>query len=106
MAKEYVSNGKPRGNPNLKKGTIMNPAGRPKGAVNIKTEKWHALCDYLMSEGTEKLMECMGQLDSKEYIEAYCKILNYIKPKLSNVDTNSSEGIKIIIQNETLEGDE
>jgi hypothetical protein len=106
MGKEYISNGKPRGNPALKKGVVMNPAGRPKGAVNVKTEKWFELCNYLMSEGTERLMQVMGELDNKEFVEAYCKILNYIKPKLSNVDTNSTEGIKIVIINETLHNDE
>jgi hypothetical protein len=106
MAKGYESSGKPRGNPSLKKGVVMNPAGRPKGSANVKTEKWHILCSYLMDEGTERLMASMDQLDPKEFVEAYCKILNYIKPKLTNVDTNSTEGIKIIIQNETLDNEQ
>lgn len=93
------------GNPNLKKGVSLNPNGRPKGAVNKKTEKWHQLANYLLDEGTERLMKALDQLEAKEFVDAYTKILCYIKPKLSSVDANmNGEGLKIIIKNE-LEDD-
>lgn len=93
------------GNPNMKPGVSLNPAGRPKGSINKRTEKWLQLCDYLMDEGIERLMNAMNTLEPKEYVEAYTKILNYIKPKLSSVDSSiSGDGLKIIIKNE-LEAD-
>lgn len=88
------------GNPNYKKGVSGNPNGRPKGSKNVKTQKWHQLCDYLLDEGTERLMKAMEQLEPKEFVDAYAKILVYIKPKLASVDQNSSEGIRIIITDE------
>ena len=96
---------KKSGNPNMKPGVSLNPAGRPKGSINKRTEKWLQLCDYLMDPGIDKLMNALDALDPKEYVEAYTKILNYIKPKLSSVDSSiSGEGLKIIIKNE-LEDD-
>ena len=91
---------KKSGNPKLVKGVSLNPAGRPKGAVNKRTEKWHQLCDYLLDEGTERLMNALESLEPKEFVDAYTKILCYIKPKLASVDQNSSEGIRIIITDE------
>lgn len=87
------------GNPNWK-GKSGNPKGRPTGAVNKKTEKWHELCDYLLDEGTERLMRALEQLEPKEFVDAYSKILNYIKPKLQSVEANQTTAMKIVIQNE------
>jgi hypothetical protein len=89
-----------RGNPKLVKGVVLNPHGRPKGTLNKRSEKWNQLCDYLLDDGIDRLQVAMSGLEPKEFIDAYVKILAYIKPKLQSVDTNSSEGIKIIIQNE------
>jgi hypothetical protein len=91
----------PRGNPKLTKGVVLNPHGRPKGTLNKRSEKWNQLCDYLLDDGIDRLQNAMSGLEPKEFIDAYVKILAYIKPKLQSVDTNSTEGIKIIIQNET-----
>jgi len=88
-----------KGNPNWK-GKSGNPAGRKKGVVSVKMQKWHMLADYLMDEGMDRLLNAMEQLEPKEFVDAYSKILNYIKPKLSSVDQNSTEGIRIIITNE------
>lgn len=87
------------GNPAWK-GKSGNPKGRTPGSKNVKTQKWHQLCDYLLDEGTERLMKAMEQLEPKEFVDAYAKILVYIKPKLASVDQNSSEGIRIIITDE------
>jgi hypothetical protein len=88
-----------RGNPNWK-GKSGNPEGRKKGSINVKTEKWHELCDYLLDEGTERLMRALEQLEPKEFVDAYSKILNYIKPKLQSVEGNQTTQMKIVIENE------
>lgn len=89
------------GNPMLKKGVSLNPNGRPKGAINKRTEKWLQLCDYLMDEGIERLVVALDKLEPKEFVDAYAKILCYIKPKLSSVDANmQGSGLQIIIKNE------
>ena len=88
-----------RGNPNWK-GKSGNPNGRKKGAINVKTEKWHQLCDYLLDEGTERLMLALEQLEPKEFCDAYVRILNYIKPKLNSVEGNQTTQMKIVIENE------
>ena len=103
-----ANNEKPKkraGNPKLVKGVSLNPAGRPKGCINKRTEKWHQLCDYLLDEGTERLMNALENLEPKEFVDAYTKILCYIKPKLSSVDANmQGNGLQIVIKNE-LEDD-
>lgn len=89
-----------RGNPKLVKGVSGNPAGRPKGAISKTTQKWNQLCDYLMDDGIERLMNALDTLEPKEYVEAYTKILNYIKPKLQSVDANQTTSMRIVIENE------
>ncbi len=89
-----------RGNPKLVKGVSGNPSGRPKGAISKTTQKWNQLCDYLMDDGIERLMNALDTLEPKEYVEAYTKILNYIKPKLQSVDANQTTSMRIVIENE------
>ena len=89
-----------RGNPKLVKGVSGNPNGRPKGAISKTTQKWNQLCDYLMDDGIERLMNALDTLEPKEYVEAYTKILNYIKPKLQSVDANQTTSMRIVIENE------
>ena len=89
-----------RGNPKLVKGVSGNPNGRPKGAISKTTQKWNQLCDYLLDEGTERLMLALEQLEPKEFADAYTRILSFIKPKLNSVDSNQTTQMRIVIENE------
>lgn len=91
---------KKRGNPNWKKGTSANPNGKPKGAIGKKTEKWNMLTDYLLNEGIDRYISAINNLNDEDYVKHFGQILNYVKPKLSNIDQSNSGHLNIVITNE------
>lgn len=72
------------------KGT--NPKGKG-GAKAIKTrvkesiglDGWENFCNYIKTEGAEKLKYEMSKLKGKEFINAFSVLVEYIKPKLNRV---------------------
>lgn len=76
--------------------TKGNP-GRPKGAKGKKTETleavgldtWRSIQEFITTEGAEKWIEEIRQLDGKEYIQAYTTMLEYFKPKLARTEVQA-----------------
>lgn len=67
----------------IKPGEIKNPKGRGKGTKNKKTLAWEALGKYLTEDGARKYKAELLRLKGKEYLDAYNKMLEFFKPKLS-----------------------
>jgi hypothetical protein len=72
-------------------------AGRPHGAKSNKTkikqsigiDNWQALSNYVQNDGIDKLLNELQQLEGKEYVTAHMAILEYFKPKMQRVETNT-----------------
>lgn len=80
----------------LKKGQVLNPNGRPKGAKGVKTLQWEALGESIIGQHAERFNECLANVKDERFMEFYIKILGWFKPQLSsasafnlNVNQNS-----------------
>lgn len=85
----------------FKKGQSGNPAGRPRGSKDKKTEHWEQLGEYLINQGAERFMRLLEESDDKEFKKDFALILQYFKPKQirsDNTHTWNGELPKIIIQ--------
>lgn len=61
--------------------------GRTKGVTN-KPKPFKALFENLLSRDFSKFEAELGKLDSKNYVDAYLKMLEYILPKRKHVTNN------------------
>lgn len=79
------------------------PVQRTKGSPNKKTktiqaiglQNWAQLQQWAENDGLQEAIKKMKRLRGAAYINAYTKLLEYVKPKLSRVEyrENPSSGI-------------
>lgn len=62
-----------------------NP-GKPKGALSRKTHQWNMLSEAITTQHTDRFNRVLFELDDKDFLEAYLKVLEYFKPKLSRAE--------------------
>lgn len=66
---------------------------KPKGRKARKTviresvgaANWDNLHHYLKTEGAQKMIETLRQLNDREYVVAYVKLIEFIKPRLARI---------------------
>jgi len=63
------------------KGNKNNPNGRPKGVPNKSTKAVREVLVPLVDELALGLEEKLDQLEPKEWINAYVKLLQFVLPK-------------------------
>ena len=59
---------------------------KPKGAISKKTEQWNLLSEAITTQHTDRFNRVLFELDDKDFLEAYLKVLEYFKPKLSRAE--------------------
>ena len=84
----------------FKKGESGNPNGRPKGSENKTTTKFKELGAAMMNQDIDRLRHEMSVLEGKDYVDAYCKLIEYFAPKLSRQEvkadvTNKHEPVQM-----------
>lgn len=90
-----------------KTSTSWGPGTNPKGKGSSKNTKtkikeelgltgWDALCQYIKTEGSDKLQQEMAKLNGKDYVNALSALIEYVKPKLNRttVDGNLNHNIR------------
>jgi hypothetical protein len=70
----------------LPKGTKSNnPGGRPKGSPNKDTAKLRGFLTTFIKKNSKKLQEDFDQLEPKDRVAMFEKLLKYALPSLSSV---------------------
>ena len=76
-----------------------NKEGRPIGSKNSRSEEWEKLKDSILSVHCEKFNNVFEDLEGKDFLEVYLKVLQYFKPRMqhSKVEdiTPTSEPIEL-----------
>jgi len=86
----------------FEKGLSGNPHGRPVGAVSDKVRMWNELGEWFVSEGAQKCMRIMNDMEDEEYIKHYTALLEYFKPKQARVTHAGDSRAPVVI---TVHGD-
>ncbi len=69
----------------LKKGEILNPTGRPKGAVNKTTSEIREAFQQLVSNNIDKLQDDIDMLEPEKRIAYIIKFAEFLLPKLQSM---------------------
>ena len=63
------------------KGITNNPNGRPKGKPNRTTTELREMITTLFESKYEDFTNALDQLEAKEKVDAYIKIMSFVIPK-------------------------
>ena len=65
------------------KGRLQKGHGglKPKGAVSERTEMWNKLGEYVVTQGAQRAMEILSDMDDEDFLHYYLTMLEYFKPK-------------------------
>jgi len=69
----------------LKKGEILNPNGRPKGAANKTTSEIRAAFQQLVSNNIDTLQTDLESMPPEKRVSYIIKLSEFILPKLSSM---------------------
>lgn len=91
-----------RGNPNLKKGVILNPNGKVKGTTNKTTEEMREIIKVVITKQLGRLEEDLNAMSPRNRWDIANKLLNYFMPTISmsqNQNHNYNEGkVEVLIK--------
>lgn len=82
-----------------KKGEVRNPRGRPKGSQNKATREMRELLTPIMEKNAGKVQSYLDAIeDPKDWIMCYCRILEFVAPKMAATapQTPADEKPKIV----------
>jgi hypothetical protein len=69
----------------LKKGEVLNPSGRPKGAANKTTSEIRAAFQLLVSNNIDTLQADIDKLEPEKRIAYIIKFAEFLLPKLQSL---------------------
>ncbi len=75
----------------LHKGKTNNPKGRPKGSQNKVTKETKELIKDLLDNNWVSFEKKLMNLDDKQFISTYIKLIEYVVPKQRAVEEKVSE---------------
>ena len=74
-----------------RKGKTGNPNGRPKGTPNKATKAARELITQLVDKLSPEVEEKLNQLDPKDWLLFYTKLLEFVVPKVAPVQVPDSQ---------------
>ena len=88
------------------KGITNNPNGRPKGKPNRTTTELREMITTLFESKYEDFTNALDELEAKDKVDAYIKIMGFVIPKMgakidfSNLSEAELDGIISKLQSE------
>lgn len=82
-------------NGTVKKGTVLNPKGRPKGTPNKTTAELKELIKTFVENEIEEAENLLIELTPKERLDILCKLLPYVLPKQTELISDSDRTVTI-----------
>lgn len=76
-------------NGTIKKGTVLNPAGRPKGSTNKSNTELREFLQLLIDENREQLEKDLQELEPKDRIKVILEMMRFVLPTLKNVESRT-----------------
>ena len=64
--------------------------GREKGTPNKRTAQWEMFVEHSLSGGLEKFRNEFAKLEGRTYVDAYLKLLDFLKPKLKRQEISAT----------------
>lgn len=88
----------------FKKGQSGNPNGGKKNRAK-KVKAWELMEAAIIGKHTDKANEILDELEGKEFFDAFCKLLEYFKPKIgrSEIEMNVKVGLQPIVVKMNIE---
>lgn len=71
--------------------------GRKKGSLNKKTKEWDDIGEYISTHGAAKYMCILKEIEGKDYMERFEKVLEYFKPKLGRTEHTGKDGGDLVV---------
>lgn len=78
------------------KGSSKNASTKLKESLGL--DGWEKLEKFLLNEGAEKLISCMMELKPHQFVIAYDKLSEFVKPKLSRQTIVGEKGAPVNIE--------
>ena len=75
-----------------KHGGYRPGAGRKVGTLNERTKQWEALGKALLEGHAEKAHRVLESLEDEKFLDQYCKLLEYFRPKLQRSEVKQDTG--------------
>lgn len=71
-------------------------ASASKGDIRLKPDEWANFGAWLVQGGTDRLHAEMETLQGKDFVQAFCGILEYFRPKLARTELTGKNGSSLI----------
>lgn len=65
-------------------------SGRPKGSKNKSTEQIREFIDAFLEDKQDEVLDAFDQLKPKDKVSFYIDLLQYVLPKMKQVDSNTA----------------
>jgi len=76
---------------------------RHKGVKGVKTRAFEMLGNYILEKGSIRYIAELEKLDGKDFIDAYTRMVQYFRPRLSSAEVKAdikTDAINLVVDSE------